>query len=267
MRLKGGESFNCMTGILEQFVAILAGGTSEPRARAQYLERSLLNGLDRKANQQFYDETAAIYASERAWQPKTRDSIRENLLSRLIDGESSILQPGASVLVVGAGTGSDQELLKNFGMNVVGIDLSHSMLLQAEERVDDHLAQAEAVRLPFAEGTFDFVYCEAAGEHFDVRYLAKFLEEVERVVDIQENRPADALISVRQGDGRVVEIIDVIGGQTYPKFFSTYRISDVQSIFEDCGVNVVEQWEGVGGTPGVESAFPWINNLIQFTRK
>lgn len=251
---------------LENLADTLANPGINDGGRILLLDRALLNRADREANQRFYGEAAETYATERAWMPDTQASIRQNLLSKLLNEEDPILRSGLNVLVVGAGTGSDQYLLQEVGLHVVGVDLSREMLVQAGQRVKDHLTQAEAEELPFGEGTFDFVYCEAAGEHFDVRYLIPFIREMRRVLNLENERRADALVGVREGNGRVVRVTDVVGGTAYQKYFATYTGDDLRSIFEDLEVDIVRQWRALGGTPGIEAAFPWINNLIKFRK-
>jgi ubiquinone/menaquinone biosynthesis C-methylase UbiE len=62
---------------------------------------------------------------------------------------------GASVLVVGIGTGLDVPLLPP-GNRYVGLDLTAAMLARAPRREDLALVRGDAMRLPFADGAFDF---------------------------------------------------------------------------------------------------------------
>jgi len=60
--------------------------------------------------------------------------------------------PDGRVLEVGVGTGVVAAGLRAAGRDVVGVDLSRPMLVKAKERLGPCLAQADAARLPVADG-------------------------------------------------------------------------------------------------------------------
>lgn len=60
-----------------------------------------------------------------------------------------------TILDVGTGTGRFGEYLNDAGFNVIGIDLSLSMMAKAREKKLRNLVQADAHWLPFRDGTFD----------------------------------------------------------------------------------------------------------------
>lgn len=72
------------------------------------------------------------------------------------------LRPGDRVLDLGVGTGMTLELYPP-GVSVVGLDLSAGMLEQARKKIEAlgmdraNLVQADALRPPFREGSFDHV--------------------------------------------------------------------------------------------------------------
>jgi malonyl-CoA O-methyltransferase len=84
---------------------------------------------------------------------------RDGLLSRL----EPLVIDGGSILDLGSATGSSgRQLRKRFRRaHVVGLDLSHAMLLRARRRkswlAKSSFVQADANRLPFAEGSFDLI--------------------------------------------------------------------------------------------------------------
>ena len=63
---------------------------------------------------------------------------------------------GARVLVAGIGTGLDVPHLPP-GNRYVGLDLTAAMLARVPRRDDLALVRGDAMRLPFADSTFDFV--------------------------------------------------------------------------------------------------------------
>lgn len=97
---------------------------------------------------QSYTLLAPLYDGvvERAFRHARRDSLR-----------ALPTQSGLRILIDGIGTGLDLPLLPP-GNDYVGTDLTHAMLRRAARRVGDSrvdLVEADSLRLPFAEETFD----------------------------------------------------------------------------------------------------------------
>lgn len=62
---------------------------------------------------------------------------------------------------VGCGSGADMTYLSRYEPDIVGIDISNSLIVTRENIKkfrNLHLAQADIYNLPFKNGTFDFVY-------------------------------------------------------------------------------------------------------------
>ena len=67
-------------------------------------------------------------------------------------------RPGETVLDIAAGTGTSSEPFADSGVNVVPADFSLGMLRVGRSRRDDlGFTAADAMRLPFADGSFDAV--------------------------------------------------------------------------------------------------------------
>lgn len=100
---------------------------------------------------------------------------RNRLVERLEFG------PGDRVLDLACGTGDFIEILRDAGAEAVGLDFSRGMLGGAQKRLGDvQLVQADALRLPFADGSF-----AGATSGFALRnFLAipPVLEELARVI-------------------------------------------------------------------------------------
>jgi demethylmenaquinone methyltransferase/2-methoxy-6-polyprenyl-1,4-benzoquinol methylase len=93
-----------------------------------------------------YDLTNTVlsFGQDRGWRRATRAALG--------------LRPGERVLDVGAGTGVSTEELARSGAFAVGADLSIGMLRAGRAvRADVPLLAGDALRLPFAEATFDAV--------------------------------------------------------------------------------------------------------------
>jgi SAM-dependent methyltransferase len=105
---------------------------------------------------------------------------------------SRFVGPDARVLEVGCGYGRNVAALARLGCRaVVGCDVDRSELMRARARVRDVpdaagrvlLAQQEPWRLPFADGTFDFVVLWQVLEHVFAREdKARVLAECTRVL-------------------------------------------------------------------------------------
>jgi SAM-dependent methyltransferase len=97
--------------------------------------------------------------------------------------------PGRSrALEVGAGTGHWVQFLSEY--RVVGLDISDSMLARAQGQPHKApLVQADALALPFADGSFDRLVCVNAFHHFGNKH--RFLGEARRVL-----RPAGGFVSI-----------------------------------------------------------------------
>ncbi|HLF03209.1 MAG TPA: methyltransferase domain-containing protein [Anaerolineales bacterium] len=91
-----------------------------------------------------------------------------------LEGISSALRALAQnvrperILEVGCGTGHWLEQLSPLAHHVHGLDFSSGMLRQARQRSEPfHLTHGRANRLPFANASFDLVFCVNAFHHFD----------------------------------------------------------------------------------------------------
>lgn len=72
------------------------------------------------------------------------------------------------ILEVGCGTGHWLEELSPLAHHVHGLDFSSGMLRQARQRSSHfHLTHGRANQLPFADASFDLVFCANAFHHFD----------------------------------------------------------------------------------------------------
>lgn len=84
---------------------------------------------------------------------KRADRLEKALLGRLL----VLLEPPATLLEVGCGTGHFSRWLRERGWQVVGLDLSAPMLAEARRRSDLPLVQGDALALPFPNASFEVV--------------------------------------------------------------------------------------------------------------
>ena len=96
-----------------------------------------------------FDRVAGIYDTTR-W-----SGIPPEIMRKLLDTMKEQFAVCRTILDVGTGTGRFAEYFNDAGFNVVGIDLSLSMMAKAREKNLRNLVQADAHRLPFRDRTFD----------------------------------------------------------------------------------------------------------------
>jgi ubiquinone/menaquinone biosynthesis C-methylase UbiE len=105
-----------------------------------------------------YDDVAATY--ERVHAPRFVEPARDLLALAGVHA-------GQRVLDVGTGTGVAAEAARSIGADAVGVDASIEMLRVGHAaHADLRLAAAEAIDLPFANGTFDAVVGTFVLAHF-----------------------------------------------------------------------------------------------------
>jgi SAM-dependent methyltransferase len=138
------------------------------------------------ANRRWWDADAADYLAEHGeflgsadfvWCPEGLRESDAGLLGELA---------ARRVLEVGCGSAPCARWLAAQGAQVVGLDLSAAMLAHAVRAADETgisvpLVQADAGRLPFAEGSFDLA-CSAFGAVPFVADSAEVMKEVARVL-------------------------------------------------------------------------------------
>ena len=121
-------------------------------------------------------DTAFIFPTGRAWALDL--GYPADLLARVPDGSAESfagvanpfslgrLQQGEDVLDLGSGAGTDSLVAAQMvgdGGSVVGVDMTPEMIAKARASADELAArnvefvEAEAERLPFADGSFDVV--------------------------------------------------------------------------------------------------------------
>jgi ubiquinone/menaquinone biosynthesis C-methylase UbiE len=96
-----------------------------------------------------FDRVAGIYDATR-W-----SGFPPEILEKLLSAMKETLAGCRTILDVGIGTGRFAEYLNDSGFNVVGIDVSLSMMAKAREKQLRNLVEADAHHLPFRDQAFD----------------------------------------------------------------------------------------------------------------
>lgn len=84
------------------------------------------------------------------------------------------------MLDVGCGTGRWLSELQSAIPQVFGLDFSMGMLHHAQQNIGNRLTNSNALHLPFADATFDYMQCLHAIHHFG--NFERFLDEAFRVL-------------------------------------------------------------------------------------
>lgn len=114
-------------------------------------------------------KTVDSFGFEWQWDdaPRTEEDLRFRVFEKP-DLPEGFLK-GKLVLDVGCGAGTQTNIMARYGATVIGVDLSlavNSAVKNNAAHGDNvGIARADIFYLPFAEGTFDYVYCEGVLQH------------------------------------------------------------------------------------------------------
>ena len=96
-----------------------------------------------------FGRIAGVYDSTR-W-----SGVPPEVMKNLLNAMKELFAGCRTILDVGVGTGRFAEYLSDSGFDVVGIDVSLSMMAKAREKRVRNLVQADAHHLPFRDRAFD----------------------------------------------------------------------------------------------------------------
>ena len=118
---------------------------------------------------------------EEVWAAVPRDAVPERFAERRELLLADVI-PGQRVLDLGCGDGSFAAALLGAGASVVGADVSAEALRRAREAAPaaEFVQSDEGAPLPFADGSFELVWCGETLEH--VVDVSQLLGEVRRVL-------------------------------------------------------------------------------------
>eukprot|EP00439_Symbiodinium_sp_Y106_P078238 s489_g17.t1 len=148
------------------------------RAKFRQKQRTLQEGIA-----DFYDASTG----DNSWRSlKQHREAQVRMIEEVLSWAevSSDLDPPQAILDVGCGVGgSSRYLQKKYGAKVTGITLSPKQQAQAtalsKSQPDCTFKVADALKMPFADNSFDLVWSLESGEHMPEK--AKFMSEMHRV--------------------------------------------------------------------------------------
>jgi SAM-dependent methyltransferase len=142
------------------------------------------------------------------------------------------------VLDVATATGHTAFALAPHARQVMGVDLTPQMLLEARRQAEARnignitFQEGDAEHLPFANGTFDVVICRIAAHHFPD--AAAFCREAARVL-----RPGGRLVvvdNVADEDPALDQFINRLEKLRDPSHFRSWRISEWERFMAGAGL-------------------------------
>ncbi|WP_232702631.1 class I SAM-dependent methyltransferase [Halobacterium wangiae] len=152
---------------------------------------------------------------------------------------------GDRVLDAGCGPGSDAAVFAARGLDVVGVDITHSFVAAAREDVDGAFVRGDLRSLPVPDGAFDGVWACAVLHHLPKPAAVDALAEFERVL------ADDGVLfcSVKRGESAGFEPDDDHGGGD-DRFFAYYGGDEFRELLADAGLEGEARAEG-----------RWVNTL------
>ena len=180
-----------------------------------------------------YDQIAPVYAD--FWSDR-------RVVERPLTLFGSLLPPGAVVLDAGCGPGFDGALLRERGLNVIGLDRSHAMLEIARDRYPGTYVQGDLTNLPIGDGTLSAIWASATLLHLPRKHFVPALKEFDRVL------MADGLLylSLKEGDGEQWRS-DACGREA-PRFFTYWQQDDLDVALQQVRFSTVAGWREPGRT-------------------
>jgi SAM-dependent methyltransferase len=144
------------------------------------------------------------------------------------------IDPGATVLDLGAGPGFDSAELQRLGLCAISLDLSLGMLRAGLRDFPGPRVRADARCLPFDDGSLAGVWANASLLHLSPADAATALREIRRAL-----RPRGLLhVSLKAGNGADWET------ERYgePRWFQYWSAADLDALLSDSGFEVVASW-------------------------
>lgn len=179
----------------------------------------------KKAHLSYFDTKASEYDSTRRFYETGYGGLRERELLMLFSR-------GKRVLVAACGTGRLLPFLSKRGFEVIGIDMSRSMLSIAKTKADVYdavsLVKCDAEFLPFRGGVFDEVICSRAFKLFPNPSGA--LKDWSRIL----SKGGRILISLETSSPLWIRVgyklkLPMMGS----RFEWRYKVEDVKTLFQE----------------------------------
>ena len=168
------------------------------------------------------------------------DPVRQALVDWIMDNQPR------RVLDVGCGTGKQLAMLPD-NIYAIGIDISASMLEQAEKQTPGKCMWADATRIPFRNGEFDLVISQFALHEKNAETIQAELEEVRRVLNpggvfsvTDFDIPEVQTIASRSMRWGIRQIEKLAGGKHYYNYLNWMQRGGLKKILSNSGWTLIE---------------------------
>jgi len=124
------------------------------------------------------------WSGERKWVEIIENQLYPPEAITLVEGVKEMIKnesfKGKKILDHGCGTGRFGKIAQDKGANVIGIDISKKILKKAAEVIK--VKQADCVKLPFKDNSFDYVFSFMVLQILNNENLEKALIEMQRIL-------------------------------------------------------------------------------------
>lgn len=162
---------------------------------------------------------------------------------------------GKDVLELGCGSGVQSKQLSELGLEVVGIDISPNMILEAKKRAPKaHFLVGDIATVRFSSASFDGMYARASLLHIPKNMIPKVFEAINKML----KDGGIFYLAVKEGKGEG-EVEDSRHGINIKRFFSFFVKEEIEKFLEQSGFKILEinTYVRVGGTT------TWIQVIAQ----
>ncbi|OGE08125.1 hypothetical protein A3A60_04380 [Candidatus Curtissbacteria bacterium RIFCSPLOWO2_01_FULL_42_26] len=175
--------------------------------------------------QRVYDDLALYWGQDKT----LHDWGEDDLLSF-----ARLVGKGAKVLDLGCASGYQSKLLRDQGLNVVGLDLSPRMIVVAKKRVTNvDFVVGDMTNLTFKFATFNGVYARASLLHIPKKLVPKVLKSVHRILKDK----GIFYLALKEGKGES-EVEDERHGVKVKRFFSFFSEKEIVDLLNDTGFRI-----------------------------
>lgn len=153
---------------------------------------------------------------------------------------------GKDVLELGCGSGVQSKQLSNLGLDVVGIDISPNMVLEARKRAPKaNFLVGDIATVRFSSASFDGIYARASLLHIPKDMIPKVFESINKML----RDGGIFYLAVKEGKGEG-EIEDVRHGVNVKRFFSFFVKEEIEKLMEEASFKILElnTYTRVGGS-------------------
>ncbi len=185
----------------------------------------------------------------------------ENIfLHHNIDKFTSLLPPNALVLDAGCSAGRDMNVLTQKGLRTVGVDLSSGLLKVGKEKYPSmNLIQANFLKLPFANNSFNGIWANASLVHLEaIEDVRNTLNEFNRV--LKDTGILYTYVKAQTGSNETEIVKDKLSN--HDRFFRYYTQDNLKTLLEENKFEIIylDKEPDISKRPGVE----WI---VAFSKK